>query len=325
MEIFLFSFGAIFLGLLMGYTVQILVSTNRIKLPIEIETLQKSLQKIGLLFFNPISFLGAIWAVELDDIRLIVLPFIGIFAIVLGGFFAFLFAKAQSMTRKQTGAYIVSGGFTNIGSIGGLLCFIFWGEAGFALVSFYKLFELFSYYGLGFPIAKSYGLDQTETKNFYVHTKKIFADPFIIVTFGSVFTGFVLNLSGFERPIFYETINAIIIPTATILLLASIGMTIHFERIRKYVKEGLFIGLIKFVIVPIISTTLAYLVGFAELNQGLPLKVVLILSSMPVGFIAMVPPTIYDLDVDLAYASWFVTNVSLIFIIPCLQYLVTLF
>ena len=102
-------------------------------------------------------------------------------------------------------------------------------------------------------------------------------------------------------------------------------MAMHFRRIGKYIKEGLLIALIKFVIVPAVATTLAYLVGFGEIDQGLPLKVVMILSSMPVGFIAMVPPTIYDLDVDLANANWLVTNILLILVIPVLQYLITLF
>ncbi len=58
-----------------------------------------------------------------------------------GGGLAFLAARASRLNRKQTGAYIVCGGFTKIGSPGALFCYIFPGEPGFALVSFYKLFE----------------------------------------------------------------------------------------------------------------------------------------------------------------------------------------
>jgi len=52
--------------------------------------------------------------------------------------------------------------------------------------------------------------------------------------------------------------------------------------------------------------------GLGQMENGLPLKVVLILSSMPVGFIAMVPPTLYDLDIDLANSCWLVTNCLLL-------------
>ena len=325
MEKFVFSLGIILFGLALGYVLQILIHQKIIALPYDLETLRKTLQKIALLFFNPIAFLGAIWIINIDDLKIFAMPFIGISALVLGGFLALWFAKMLKMTRKQTGAYIVAGGFTNIGSIGGLLCFIFLGEAGYALMPFYKLFELFSYYGVGFPIAKSYSLDVAETERFSERMKKVLLDPFMLVALGSIFAGVVLNISGLERPNFYGTINAVFVPTATILLLTSIGMAMHFGRIGKYVKEGLLIALIKFIIVPTVATTLAYLVGFGRIDQGLPLKVVMILSSMPVGFNAMVPPTIYDLDVDLANANWLVTTLSLIIVIPVLQYLITLF
>lgn len=325
MEKFIFSLGIIFFGLALGYVIQILVHKRIITIPYDIETVRKALQKMALLFFNPVASLGAVWIVNLDDLKMITLPFIGITALLLGGFLAFLFARMQNMTRKQTGAYIVAGGFTNIGSIGGWLCFIFLGEAGFALVTFYKLFELFSYYGFGFPIAKSYSSDVSKTESFTNRMKKVLVDPFMLVALGSIFVGFALNISGLERPNFYGTVNAIFVPTATILLLTSIGMAMHFGRIGKYIKEGLLIALIKFAIVPAVATTIAYVVGFGEINEGLPLKVVMILSSMPVGFIAMVPPTIYDLDVDLANANWLVTNSLLVLVIPVLQYLINLF
>ena len=93
------------------------------------------------------------------------------------------------------------------------------------------------------------------------------------------------------------------------------------KMLGKYIKEGVVIAVIKFLIVPIVATSLAYMIGFGGINDGLPLKVVLILSCMPVGFTAMIPPTIYNLDIDLTNACWFVTTISLIFVIPVLQYL----
>ena len=84
-------------------------------------------------------------------------------------------------------------------------------------------------------------------------------------------------------------------------------------------------AMIKFIIVPVAATTIAYYIGFGKVDQGLPLKVTLILSSMPVGFIAMVPPTIYELDVDLANATWLVTNFLLLLIVPLQQHLISLF
>jgi hypothetical protein len=44
---------------------------------------------------------------------------------------------------------------------------------------------------------------------------------------------------------------------------------------------------------------------------------------MPVGFTALVPPSIYDLDIDLANAGWMVTTALLVIVIPLQMLIVT--
>ena len=324
MDSFVFSLGIISGGLALGYVIQILVNKKIITLPYNLETVRITFQKLAQFFFNPVAFMGAFWILELDHLKFIAMPLIGATALILGGIVAYWFAKILKLTRKQTGTYIVSGGFSNIGSIGGLMCFVLLGEAGYALMPVYKLFEVFVYYGIGFPIAKSYSLDESEPESFKKRMSRLLVDPFLLIALASIFIGLALNISGLKRPDFYATINTFFIPIGTILLLSSIGMAMRFDRIGGYLKEGLLIALIKFIIVPAVAVTLAYMTGLGTIDQGLPLKVVMILSSMPVAFTAMVPPTIYDLDVDLANANWLVTTLLLVLIIPALQYLIAL-
>ena len=73
-----------------------------------------------------------------------------------------------------------------------------------------------------------------------------------------------------------------------------------------------------------LATSLAYMIGYAKIDKGLPLKVVMILSSMPVAFMALIPPSIYDLDLDLANSCWFFTTALLIFVLPCLLFILGL-
>jgi hypothetical protein len=58
--------------------IQILVRRELIKLPIHIDGLRKLLQRIALLFVNP-------WVVSLKSATLFALPFIGLFALLIGG------------------------------------------------------------------------------------------------------------------------------------------------------------------------------------------------------------------------------------------------
>jgi predicted permease len=311
------SFAIILFGLLVGYGIQVLVNRNAITLPVPIDQLRKLLQKTALLFVNPVAIVGALWVVNVESLRLAALPFNGLFAILAGGALALAAAKMLRLEPRKTGAMYGCGSFTNIGSIGALICFIFLGEQGFALVPIYKIFEELSYYSIGFPIAKYYSRSQ-EKERVLDRIKSLGKDPFILVALSSILLGGALNWSGIQRPEFLRTVVSIFVPLMTVFLLSSIGLALKFRRVREYLRECLAVSIIKFFFVPLLASSLAYVLGFGKLDHGLPLKVVIILSSMPVAFIALIPPSIYDLDLDLANSCWFFTTALLIIILPLL-------
>jgi predicted permease len=311
------SFAIILFGLLVGYGIQVLVNRNAITLPVPIDQLRKLLQKTALLFVNPVAIVGALWVVNVESLRLAALPFNGLFAILAGGALALAAAKMLRLEPRKTGAMYGCGSFTNIGSIGALICFIFLGEQGFALVPIYKIFEELSYYSIGFPIAKYYSRSQ-EKERVLDRIKSLGKDPFILVALSSILLGGALNWSGIQRPEFLRSVVSIFVPLMTVFLLSSIGLALKFRRVREYLRECLAVSIIKFFFVPLLASSLAYVLGFGKLDHGLPLKVVIILSSMPVAFIALIPPSIYDLDLDLANSCWFFTTALLIIILPLL-------
>ena len=315
----LFSISLVVFGIGVGYIIQVLVKKGAFRLPIE--DTRKRLQKAALLFFNPVAILGATWVADIRHIKIAALPFMGFTALVTGGCLAYAASRVLRLNRKQTGAYIVCGGFTNIGSLGALFCFMFLGEQGFALVPFYKLFEESLYYAVGFPVAKSYSNDLTETPSFWQRLKGAVTDIFVLVAVSSIAIGLILNVCAVPRPTAYAAVNAVFIPLAALLLLISIGMAMRFGSVKTFFVPGLIVALIKFAIVPAMIVGLGFLLGLDRIDNGLPLKVVLILASMPVGFIAMVPPTIYDLDIDLANACWLITNFLLLLQVPFLLFL----
>ncbi len=309
----LYSFFIIIFGLVTGYLLQLVIKEPK-------EKLIKTIQKIALLILNPIALIGALWQVNLDDIGLVLLPFLGMIAILLGGGLSWLYANKMKFSKAQKGTLAISGGFTNIGNIGGVITFIFLGESGFALVPLYKLFEELLYYGIGFPIARAHSDEKYQKGSLF---KRLFKDIFIIVAISSVVIGMTLNLSQLVRPEFYKNINQVIIPISTYLLLITIGLNIKLTRIKKYLVPALMISIIKSICTPILVTLIAYLLGLGRYNDGLALKTVFILSSMPSGFLSLVPPTLYQLDVDLANAVWIVTTVGLLWIIPVLNVIIT--
>jgi predicted permease len=201
---------------------------------------------------------------------------------------------------------------------------VFLGESGFALVPIYRLFEEFAFYVIGFPIARWYGTESPEREAIAARLKRVVTDAFTIVPAIGLLVGFLLNRSGLPRPVFYEMVNAVCIPLAIFFLLTSIGVAMRFTTIWYYLKECLAVSAIKFMLVPAALTLTASLLGFGRIQEGLPLKVVLIVSSMPVAFTALVPPSLYDLDLDLANACWLFTTALLGIMVPTLFLVINL-
>ncbi len=314
----LLSMSLIAFGLTLGYGLQRLVEGGRIRLPMSLVVLRKGLQKAALLFFNPVAIVGAVWIVDIGSVRLVALPFLGLLALLTGGALALALGHLLGLGPERKGALFPCGSFTNLGSIGALVCFMFLGEKGFALVPVYKLFEETAYYTVGFPVAKAYSTGGSGTMETGDRLRSMLRDPFILVAVSSIALGGGLNLSGVPRPEAYGAVNAVFVPLATVLLLTSIGLAMRFRKVGAYRRECVGVALIKFLAVPLLVSGAAWLAGLGRVDGGLPLKVVIILSSMPVAFTALIPPSIYDLDLDLANACWFVTTAALIGVLPLL-------
>ncbi len=322
---FLFTFGLILFGLSLGYIIQRMAVRQLMRLPLSIEQFRNILLNSALLFLNPITVVGAIWVIEFNDPKLITLPFVGTSALLTGGLLALGFSKLLRLEKKQTGSLFTCGAFTNLGTMGGLVCYLFLGEIGFGLVHIYKLFEEFIYYAIGFPVAKWYGSPSEKGEGPWVRLKTLASDRFILVSLGSLLLGGLLNRSGWKRPEFYQTVNTILIPLCALLLIIAIGLVMRVSKVKEYLRECLAVSAIKFLMVPIAVTSLAIGLGYREMVGGYLIKVVILLSSMPVAFNALIPPSLYDLDRDLANSCWlFSTSFFLTIMLPFLYFLMTL-
>ena len=101
MSKFIYSFSVILFGLFLGYLTQVLVSRELIRLALPIDGLRKLLQRIALLFINPIAVVGAIWVVSLKDITLVALPFVGLLHCWLGGRSRWVLPGCLTSARKK--------------------------------------------------------------------------------------------------------------------------------------------------------------------------------------------------------------------------------
>ena len=90
----------------------------------------------------------------------------------------------------------------------------------------------------------------------------------ILVSVSSLLIGGALNASGIERPAIYGTVDAVAIPLGAFILLISVGLALRFRKVGGYLREAAAVAAIKFAVVPILTTTLAWGLGFGRIDGG---------------------------------------------------------
>jgi predicted permease len=320
------TFLVLMIGTFSGYFCQKLLNKYHWFTPGSQRLIAVFLQKVGMIWLISITYVGSLWIFKIESLtEIISLPFVGAIAIIAGGFFAMTVAKHYHYSRINTGSMFCSGFFSNTVSLGGMICFFYLGEEGYALVPIYTFLMRLLYYGIGYPIANMHSDDFVKGKGAVEKIKDVLKDPFFYTGVGAVVLGLYLNLSPYERPKIYIPINEILVPLSTFTLLFSVGLNLKFSRVSGYIKECCFISAIKFIAVPATTLVITLLLGYQSISQGLPLKVSLIMSAMPVAFNSVIAVNIYNLNVDLVNSCWIFTTFGILFVLPLLLFVIKLF
>lgn len=278
--------------------------------------LRKALQSVAIFALIPFSAMLSLWGLPAPETELLTLPFLGLAAYVWGGLLALGIGRLMKMGLAQTGSFYCCGTFTNLGAVGGLVCLMFLGEASIALVALYRLLEEIYYFGVSFPVARKYALAGISTQE---RPAGAVFQPVLFAILSALALGGCLNWLSVPRPGAMGMVASAAMLLATIFFLYAIGLSLRLSSLGRYLPAGLAMCGIKFLAVPMLIISLAICIGYANFDKGLALKVVSILSCMPVAMTALVPPTLFDLDVDLANACWIISTIGLIVVLPCLM------
>ncbi|MGE9985076.1 AEC family transporter [Desulfovibrio sp. SGI.169] len=315
MDRLLLTLGIIFASLTAGYAFRHAVTTGRVRLSGEALALaRRCLQTTAVFALIPVSAMLSLWGLPSPDTRLLALPLLGLTAWVWGGALSLLFARLLRLNRAQTGSLYCCGTFTNIGAVGSLVCVLFLGESAIALVALYRLCEELFYFSVSFPIARWYSQEHGGRLSF----RNLRFDPILKVVLSALLLGIALNLLHVPRPEFCGPLASGFMILATVLFLFAIGLSLKLASLRRYTRQSLAVCIIKFIGVPLLITGLARCIGYGNVDNGLPLKVVAVLSAMPVAMTALVPPSLFRLDLDLANACWIFSTLALAAVLPAL-------
>ena len=314
MERLLFILAVSFGSLGLGYVVQSVLLATRTASFDAINRVSGKMKLVALLVLQPIPIINSFWRLSMENVELLALPFLGALSLVVGGTAAIVFIKGFHIEPKKAGSVFTAGMFTNIGIFGALIGFVLYGPIGFTVVQLVRVFEEAIYYAIGFPLSQQ--ISTGGLQHFRFNWKLITDRPIIAIPIGAIVIGTALNLSGLTPPDLLATASGYIVPVMTALLGSAIGLTLRVARIGDYRREITMVMLIKYAIVPAVIIPAAWLLGLGQIMDGVPFKMMAIISFLPTGFIALVPPVLYGFDLDLANSAWLVTTLALLLVFP---------
>jgi predicted permease len=119
------------------------------------------------------------------------------------------------------------GTFTNITSFGGLVAFMYYGEAGYALSALFKLFEPVIYFSIGFPLAKLYSDESAtgSTTKLRIDVGALARDRVVMLPLLGIAAGAILNWSGVVRPAVLGQLMSPLVMVSTAIMLSPSGPT----------------------------------------------------------------------------------------------------
>ena len=281
-----------------------------------IASVAKWIKLVTLAGLLPWPILFTFWRLESVSPHFAVIPLLGLLSLAVGGTSALVLIRLMRLDPRKAGAFYACGMMTNLGVVGGLIGIMFFGPDGFLTVQLFTMFEVFTYYLVVFPLSQQIGAGGGG--RFRFDPRLILSKPMSLIPISSIVLGLVLRGLGVPAPTFLDVLSRIIVPVITGTIGFSIGLTLRVSRLRRYRREAALIAAIKFLAIPAVVIPAAYALGLPGLLGGVAFKMVVFLSFGPVALIAMVPPQLYDLDLDLANSGWLVTTVGHLIIIPIL-------
>lgn len=263
--------------------------------------------KFNVIIVYTLLAIMSFWVLPISWGLLLVPCFGFLFVIVPGAIGYFLFARHLENLLDR-GAYIASAMLANLGTLGGVCSFILYNENGFAYSQLIGTCQNIMLCLVIFPMAQYYALKHAGKQPSTASSPiRRFCDMFFSLNQISLLgmaLGFILNVSGIERPPVLGNIFQYMVHIAAWIAMLPVGFLINFAEVKSYAHKVRSLTLLRFIITPIIFVILAtFLVDDAALRGTL-----IILAFCPTAINAVVTARIYNLTTPLAVSSFVITT-----------------
>lgn len=273
-------------------------------LPNHTERLRLVSSQFSLLFIIPFAVANSLWQMGDIDLELLVVPLLGLGVIGSGALTSILIGRFYSLTSQQFSGLLPVTSFYNLGALGALFAFVFFGEDGVALVAIFKLFEEAVYFGIIFPYCRSKGLGSDGPST------RFWKNPVFIVSMSALIIGLILGAADIHRPEPLTQISQVLIPIGSLLLVFSAGLTFHMSGSQQWFRTAAVTAVMRIVIGVLFLTAMFWTFDLWAIGGGILFPLCVMLACMPCGFIGVLPARLYNLDTALANTAWLATYIA---------------
>jgi len=269
-----------------------------------------------MIFISPIISLNSLWSLKFQSKIYWIAPILYVALMISSLIPSYIYAKIKKLNNYEKGSIISSALFSNTGvTLGGFICYLLYGERGLYFSTLYISSFLPFYYLVAFPMMSHYS--STSAISIRRSIMELFTNPTSVTPISFIITGIVLNLMKVQRPpLLNYLVTHIFIFISTIGYSFSIGLGTKIGKSLKHTGHAFFIAFIKFVYNPVFAYILLYISGFFKLSNLIPARVMLVESFMPAAIMSVVLVKLFNLNEDLANASWLITNMMAIAVFP---------
>jgi len=263
-----------------------------------------------IVFIEPFLIVLIYWALDLTKLRVLVVMPLAASLISIGALFAggLVARTVGHKDRRERGSFVCCAMFSNVGmTMGSFICFLLLGQRALSIASLYAFYFLPFFFTIGMMVARRYSPSGKVTAREML--VRFLRDPISLAPNIAILTGIVVNLAthGHRPEALSPVTDALVLVDVTIYSVA-IGLSMRFGRVLSYWRDCLGVSFVKFVVSPILGVGVGLLLGCPSIGGGLAMQVLIIQSAMPVAIFALVLCKLFDLDMDLANASWIFTT-----------------
>ena len=278
--------------------------------------------KISLLLVAvaiPVITCLSVWPIDIET-RFTMLPVIQILSFTVILLICVKLSQFHSLGKADQGTFVLACALSNQGfTMGGLVCYLFFGAIGLGLSRIYVAFWPPMVVFILFPLAQSYSV-QTGKKSIRAVIFKGICHVRSLSMVG-LLMGIAFSRLRVPYPVWIETyyVLKILLIVGTFVSFGLVGLGLHLDHIGKYARLYLSQGFVKFIIAPLVSLVLVVLLGFRA--RELPGAVAVIEAFMPTAVNCVLIANLFGLNTRMASALFVVnTVIFLVLVLPILVF-----